>query len=63
LADLKKLLALSAPFWHQNTCALFLKGAQVKEELADLSPEWSCHCFPSQTDPSGVIVEIRKENA
>ena len=62
LADLKTLLTLSRPFWHADTCALFLKGAQVKDELAALSSEWAYRCFPSQTDPSGVIVEIRKEN-
>ena len=61
LSDLPDLLKISAPFWTVTTQALFLKGARVQEELNRLPTGWVYQCFPSQTDPSGVIVQIKKE--
>lgn len=61
LADINTLLYLSRAFWTPTTQALFLKGYRVQEELAVLPAGWTHACFPSQTNPSGVIVQIRKE--
>jgi len=63
LSDLPTLLELSLPFWKKTTHALFLKGARVQEELAQLPAGWIVQSFPSQTDPSGVIIDIKKEGS
>ena len=63
LSDLPTLLRLSAAFWKDTTHALFLKGARVQEELARLPAGFTVQSIPSQTDPSGVIIDIRKEDS
>lgn len=63
LSDLPTLLRLSRAFWKPSTHALFLKGSRVQDELARVPAGWTYQLLPSQTDPSGVIVDIRKENA
>ena len=62
LSNLPTLLRISEPLWKNSTQGLFLKGARAQEELALLPKGWAFQTFPSQTDPSGVIINIRKED-
>ncbi len=60
-APLEKLLAYAQPFQSKNTVNLFLKGQSVEVELTQARKSWrmSIERHESQTDSSGVILEIR----
>jgi 16S rRNA (guanine527-N7)-methyltransferase len=50
------------PFQEPNTVNLFLKGQHVEAELTEAHKYWKMlvNRHPSQTDPSGTILEIRE---
>jgi 16S rRNA (guanine527-N7)-methyltransferase len=60
LASLPKLLAWSSPFFSPNTRALFHKGREHVDEIEEsgASYDFDVLIHPSDTDPSGVILEI-----
>jgi len=62
LAPLPKLLAYAQGFWTAQTVALFLKGQNVGVELTEARKSWRMNVkqHPSQSDPSGVVLEIRE---
>jgi 16S rRNA (guanine527-N7)-methyltransferase len=61
-APLVKLLPYAQAFWGKKTIALFLKGQNVGAELTEAHKSWRMELarHPSQSDPSGVILEIRE---
>ena len=61
-APLSKLLGYAASFQGPNTINLFLKGQNVEAELTEARKYWKMlvNRHPSQTDPSGTILEIRE---
>ncbi len=60
LAPLDVLLGFAHQHLRADGRALFLKGAQYKEELAKAEKTWqfSYKELPSQTDPSAVVLSI-----
>ncbi|HEY5049111.1 MAG TPA: 16S rRNA (guanine(527)-N(7))-methyltransferase RsmG, partial [Rhizomicrobium sp.] len=62
LAPLDKLLAFAHPFQGSKTLNLFLKGQSVGGELALAHKCWKMELtqHPSHTDPSGVVLAIRR---
>ena len=61
-APLPKLLSYAQPFQGPNTVNLLLKGQSVDAELTEAHKSWRMQVrrHPSQTDPSGAILEIRE---
>jgi 16S rRNA (guanine527-N7)-methyltransferase len=61
LAPLQRLVPLAAPFFHEQTVGLFLKGREAEKEIADLAKAWtvSFELKPSMTDREGRIAVIR----
>lgn len=61
LAPLPLLLELSAPWLQAGTVALFHKGRDYRQEIADSAHQWGFDLVehPSLTDAQGVILEIR----
>jgi 16S rRNA (guanine527-N7)-methyltransferase len=61
-APLPELLAYAQRFWGKTTVAVFLKGQNVEPELSQSHKSWRMRVerHPSQSDPSGVILEIRE---
>lgn len=62
LAPLDKLLALAAPFVHDATEILLLKGQDVDEELTNASKCWNMEVekLRSLTSEDGCILKISK---
>jgi 16S rRNA (guanine527-N7)-methyltransferase len=62
LAPLPKLLEYAQNFVGPNSVCLFLKGQNVGSELTQAHKCWKIEVSqaPSQTDPSGAIVVVRK---
>jgi len=60
LAALPQLCSWMAPFFGPNTRALLHKGREHVEELAEAAAQWDFDVLivPSDTDPSGVILEL-----
>lgn len=60
LAPLARLLAYGIPCLGPKGVCLFLKGEQADQELAAAKAGWSMAVerFPSQSDPSGVILRL-----
>ena len=60
-APLTKLLGYARPFQGPGTTNLFLKGQNVEAELTEAHTSWKLQAVrhESQTDPDGVILEIR----
>ena len=60
-APLPRLLGLAHRFTGPGTLCLFLKGQNLGEELTEAHKCWSITAsqFPSQSDPSGAILEVR----
>jgi len=60
LADLGQLCALTAPFFAPKTRALFLKGREHVEEIAQARTQWDFDVLEhaSATDATGVVLEI-----
>lgn len=61
LAPLERLLPLAAPFFHERTVGLFLKGREAEREIVDVAKGWrfEADLKPSLTDREGRIVVIR----
>jgi 16S rRNA (guanine527-N7)-methyltransferase len=61
LASLAALCAMSAPIFRPQTRALFHKGREHVEELAESSAHWHYDVLlaGSDTDPNGVIIELK----
>jgi 16S rRNA (guanine527-N7)-methyltransferase len=61
-APLDRLLGYAQPFQATNTINLFLKGQSVEVELTQAHKSWMMQAIrhPSETDPSGTILEIRE---
>jgi 16S rRNA (guanine527-N7)-methyltransferase len=60
-APLPRLLDYAQNFIGPNSVCLFLKGQNVGPELTEAHKSWSMEVrqIPSQSDPSGVIVELK----
>jgi len=60
LASLSELCAMAAPFFTPNTRAIFHKGREHVEELAESSAVWHHDVVitGSDTDPQGVLLEL-----
>lgn len=61
-APLPRLLEYAHSFVGPNSVCLFLKGQNVGAELTEATRYWNMEVsqVPSQTDPSGAIVTVRK---
>jgi 16S rRNA (guanine527-N7)-methyltransferase len=62
LAPLPLLLSYAAPLTGPNSVCLFLKGQNLGSELTEAHKSWKMETsqVPSQTDPSGAILMVRK---
>lgn len=62
LANLPALCAMAAPFFGPQTRALFHKGREHVEELAESAALWhhDVVIHKSDTDPNGVLIELYK---
>jgi 16S rRNA (guanine527-N7)-methyltransferase len=60
-APLPRLLDYAQNFLGPNSVCLFLKGQNVGPELTEAHKSWRMEArqIPSQSDPSGVIVELK----
>lgn len=61
-APLPRLLGLVQPLMRADTVCLFLRGRTVEEELSKAEKTWrmTVDRFPSSSDPSGMVLRIRK---
>jgi len=61
LAPLQRLVPLAAPFFHEQTVGLFLKGREAEKEIAEAAVAWAFEfeLKPSMTDREGRIAVIR----
>jgi len=61
LASLKDLSALAAPFFGPQTRAIFHKGREHVDELAESDAVWHHDVLitKSATDPGGVLLELK----
>jgi 16S rRNA (guanine527-N7)-methyltransferase len=61
-APLPRLLGLAHRFTGSSTVCLFLKGQNVGAELTEAHKYWNMKAshFPSLSDPSGAILEVRE---
>jgi 16S rRNA (guanine527-N7)-methyltransferase len=61
-APLPRLLDYAHIFWGPNTVGLFHKGQNLGVELTEARKSWriSIRRYPSQSDPSGVILELQE---
>lgn len=61
LASLPELCAMAAPFFGPKTRAIFHKGREHVEELAESSAVWHYDVVVtgSDTDPQGVLLELK----
>lgn len=62
LASMPKLLELAHPFLKNGAKGLFMKGANVDNELTDATKSWSIKStvVPSKTDAEGRIVIVEQ---
>jgi 16S rRNA (guanine527-N7)-methyltransferase len=62
LAPLPLLLTYARPLTGPNSVCLFLKGQNLGSELTEAHKSWKMEAsqVPSQTDPSGAILVVRK---
>lgn len=61
LAPLPRLLAYAEPFMGPHTVGLFLKGANVEDELTQAAKTWTMRVerMPSQSDPRGILLHTQ----
>jgi 16S rRNA (guanine527-N7)-methyltransferase len=61
LAPLSDLLAVAAPCFADETRAVFHKGSEYAEEIAESRAHWLFDVLvvPSDTDPASALLEIR----
>jgi 16S rRNA (guanine527-N7)-methyltransferase len=62
LAPLPQLLPYAQRFWTPGSVGLFLKSQNVGGELTEARKSWRMRVeqHPSQSDPSGLILEVRE---
>ena len=62
LAPLPKLLDYAAPFAHEKTKGLFLKGQDVASELTEAAKYWNIQVtrHTSHTHPAAAILEVAR---
>ena len=62
MASLADLYSLASPHVENGALAVFLKGRDVAAELTKtpISSKYSVEISPSQIDPDGTIVRIRR---
>jgi 16S rRNA (guanine527-N7)-methyltransferase len=62
LAPLSRLMGYAIPLLKKGTLGLFPKGQDVEAELTEASKYWNidAELVPSQTDPRGRIVIVRR---
>ena len=62
VAPLSRLLGYCSPWLKHGGIALLHKGGTVEQELTQATKDWTMHVHKhqSQTDPSGVVLEIRE---
>ena len=62
LAPLPELCRMALPFWRDGTRAIFHKGREHVEELAEAGATYHFDVVvhPSRTDDSGALIEISK---
>jgi 16S rRNA (guanine527-N7)-methyltransferase len=62
LAPLPRLLPYAQRFWAPRTVGLFLKSQTVGGELTEARKSWRMRLeqHPSQSDKSGIILEVRE---
>ncbi|MDB5537611.1 MAG: GidB [Devosia sp.] len=60
LASLNELCVMAAPLFGAQTRAIFHKGREHLEELAESRLVWDHDVLitPSDTDPNGVLLEL-----
>ncbi|MEM7189268.1 MAG: 16S rRNA (guanine(527)-N(7))-methyltransferase RsmG [Pseudomonadota bacterium] len=60
VAPLPRLLQLCAPFVHDDTVCLFLKGQNVEEEIGSANLDWQFRVdrISSVTDPAASLLRI-----
>lgn len=61
LAPLPRLCELAAPYLHENSVVLLLKGQDFVHEVREASKDWVFDVVdsPSATDPGGRVLAIR----
>lgn len=61
-APMTKLLGFSWPYLHRGALGLFLKGQDVAMELSEAEKSWNfdAELRPSQSDPRGRIVQVKR---
>lgn len=61
LAPLSRLCELAAPYLHENSVMLLLKGQDFVHEIAEASKSWDFDVLDSHsaTDPGGRVLAIR----
>jgi 16S rRNA (guanine527-N7)-methyltransferase len=61
-APLDRLLTLAQRFIGPDTTCLFLKGAQVEEELTSAGKAWTMTVsrYPSRSDPGGTVLSLQQ---
>jgi 16S rRNA (guanine527-N7)-methyltransferase len=61
-APMTKLLGFAEPYLHRGALGLFLKGQDVAAELSEASSAWkfASELRPSQSDPRGRIVQVKR---
>jgi 16S rRNA (guanine527-N7)-methyltransferase len=61
-APMTKLLGFAEPYLYRGAIGLFLKGQDVAAELSEASRAWkfASELRPSQSDPRGRIVQVKR---
>lgn len=61
-APMTKLLGFSEPYLKRGATGLFLKGQDVATELSEAAASWTfeSELRPSQSDPRGRIVQVKR---
>jgi 16S rRNA (guanine527-N7)-methyltransferase len=61
-APMTKLLGFSEPYLKRGAVGLFLKGQDVATELSEAAASWKfeSELRPSQSDPRGRIVQVKR---
>jgi len=61
-APMTKLLGFSEPYLKRGAVGLFLKGQDVAAELSEAAASWKfdAELRPSQSDPRGRIVQVKR---
>ncbi|MBD3836845.1 16S rRNA (guanine(527)-N(7))-methyltransferase RsmG [Brevundimonas sp.] len=62
VAPMEKLLGYAQPYFERGAQGLFLKGEKAESELIEARKSWhfEAELAPSQSDPRGRIVSVRR---